>query len=418
MREWYLFPETLPATLDPASYSSVDSYIDALTATARSQGRDRFFTYLTSIASEDAFYKSGSTAAFGIRIQTDAVARRVFVVDAYEGAPALAAGLDRGTEITDIGTTSDNLRSVDAIIASEGSAGVSTALGPSTAGTTRVLRITDTGGTRTVTVTKADFSIPPISPRFGAKILSENGQRIGYINLRIFISPAEPALRDAFASFRAQGVTQIIVDLRYNGGGLVSVAELMGDLMGDNRAPTDAFNITTYRPEKSSNNETHIFARQPQAIAPMRIAFIGTGGTASASELVINGFTPYLQTASALIGANTYGKPVGQIALDRTACDDRLRVVAFAEQNAARQGNYFNGLASEVGATCQAGDSLTAQMGDPAEASTKVALDFLAGRSCTPISTAAKAAAAREGQRSLLLPVRPSAAQREVPGSF
>jgi C-terminal processing protease CtpA/Prc len=418
LREWYLFPETLPATLDPAAYASVDAYIDALTATARSQGRDRFFTYLTSIASENAFYQSGATAAFGIRIQTDAAARRVFVIDAYEGAPALAAGLDRGTEITEIGIDSGNMRSVDAIIASDGTAGISTALGPSTAGTTRALRITDTGGSRIVTITKADFAIPPISPRFGTKILTENGQRIGYVNLRTFISPAEPALRDAFASFRAQGVTQMIVDLRYNGGGLVSVAELLGDLMGDNRAPTDAFNITTYRPEKSSNNETHLFARQSQAIAPLRIAFIGTGGTASASELVINGFTPYLQKASALIGANTFGKPVGQIALDRAACDDRLRVIAFAEQNAARQGNYFNGLASEVGATCQADDSLATPMGDPAEASTKVALDFLAGRSCTPISTDAKAAAVRDGQRSLLLPARPSAAQREVPGSF
>src|ERR1041384_5459045 len=50
LREWYLFPETLPASLDPTPYASVDSYIDALTATARAQRRDRYFTYLTSIA--------------------------------------------------------------------------------------------------------------------------------------------------------------------------------------------------------------------------------------------------------------------------------------------------------------------------------------------------------------------------------
>lgn len=50
MREWYLFPETLPASLDPGGYASADAYLDALTATARGQGRDRYFTYLTSIA--------------------------------------------------------------------------------------------------------------------------------------------------------------------------------------------------------------------------------------------------------------------------------------------------------------------------------------------------------------------------------
>ena len=55
LREWYLFPETLPASLSPTGYASVSDYIDALTATARSQGRDRYFTYLTSIAEENAY---------------------------------------------------------------------------------------------------------------------------------------------------------------------------------------------------------------------------------------------------------------------------------------------------------------------------------------------------------------------------
>src|ERR1043166_4277330 len=46
LREWYLFPETLPASLDPTPYATVSDYIDALTAPARAQGRDRFFTFL------------------------------------------------------------------------------------------------------------------------------------------------------------------------------------------------------------------------------------------------------------------------------------------------------------------------------------------------------------------------------------
>ena len=54
LREWYLFPDTLPSTLDPTPYTTVGDYIDALTATARAQRKDRYFTYLTSIASENA----------------------------------------------------------------------------------------------------------------------------------------------------------------------------------------------------------------------------------------------------------------------------------------------------------------------------------------------------------------------------
>src|SRR5687768_57116 len=65
LNEWYLFPETLPGSLNPNAYASVDDYIDALTANARAQGRDRYFTYLTSIKEENAFYNSGSSAGFG-----------------------------------------------------------------------------------------------------------------------------------------------------------------------------------------------------------------------------------------------------------------------------------------------------------------------------------------------------------------
>jgi len=418
LREWYLFPETLPASLSPAPYASVADYIDALTATARAQRRDRFFTYVTSIAEENAFYASGSSAGFGIRLSYDVAARRVFVAEAFEGAPALAAGIDRGTEILAIGTGAANLRSVSEIIAAEGTAGITNALGPTIAGTARLLRVTDPAGTRDLNVTKADYELTPVSSRYGVRIINDGGRMVGYVNLRTFISPADPALRGAFAQFRAQGITDIIVDFRYNGGGLVSIAELFGDLLGRNRTSAEVFSYTAFRPEKASNGSTRFFAQQAQSVAPARIAFIGTGGTASASELVMNAFIPYLHANAALIGTNTYGKPVGQIAVDRGACDDRLRVVAFATQNAARQGDYYDGLATKM-ASCQAADDFTRPMGDPAEASTRAALDFLAGRVCTPISAAPPGAAAlRAPARELLMPDRPSTPQREVPGSF
>lgn len=428
LREWYLFPETLPTTLDPTPYASVDAYVDALTATARSQRRDRFFTYLTSIAEEDAYYSSGSSAGFGIRLATDASARRLFVSEAFEGTTALDAGIDRGTEILAIGPNASTLRDVSAIAAAEGTAGLNDALGPSTAGTTRSLRVTDAAaGTRVVTITKTDYTLTPVSSRYGAKIIDDAGGRYGYVNLRTFISTADPALRAAFAQFRAAGVTDIIVDLRYNGGGLVSIAELFGDLLGANRSTSEVFSYTTFRTEKSSENETRFFEPQPQSVAPTRIAFIGTGGTASASELVINAFTPYLHADAGLIGTNTYGKPVGQIALDKEACDDRLRVIAFATQNAARNGNYFDGLATTVEASCQAADDITYPLGDAREASTRGALNFLQGKSCTRIATGAVSTAAARTQsldpvlldrRDLLIPERPSTVQREVPGAF
>lgn len=418
LNEWYLFPETLPATLSPAPYTSVNDYIDALTATARGQGRDRFFTYVTSIQEENAFFSSGATAGIGVRFAFQG--NRVVVIEAFEGAPALAAGIDRGTEILSIGTDSSNLQSVSDILAAQGSAGISSALGPNTAGTTRVLRISDASGTRNVTVTKAEYNIDPLSSRYGAKVIDDGGLRVGYINMRTFISTADNQLRTAFADFRAQGITNFVIDFRYNGGGLVSTAEVMGDLLGGNRFSSDVFSVTRFRASKASNNETRRFAPQAQSVSPVKIAFIATGATASASELVMASFAPFLGANAALIGSNTFGKPVGQIAVDQAACDDRIRVVAFAKENAAGQGDYYSGLADTMKTSCAAADDITRPLGDPQEGSLRAALDFIAGRSCTPIAVAqsAQSTSSQTERRVIPAPRNANTAQREVPGAF
>jgi len=277
-----------------------------------------------------------------------------------------------------------------------------------------------------VTISKTDYTLTPVSSRYGAKIIDDGGHRVGYVNLRTFINTADSPLRAAFAQFKAAGVTEVIIDLRYNGGGLVSIAELMGNLLGANRSTSDVFDYMTFRPSKSAENETAYFAPQTQSIAPTRIAFIGTSSTASASELVAAGMLPYLGTNMALVGTNTYGKPVGQIAIDKTACDDRFRIIAFALENRDHQGAYFSGLAGTVKASCRASDDIAYQLGDPREASTRAALDFIQGKSCTAISAVTATAAARSLNETgaatpgneLLTPAKPSVPQRDVPGMF
>ena len=423
VREWYLFPDTLPATLNAANYSSVDAYLDALTATARSQGKDRYFSYVTSIAEENAYYQSGQTAGFGMRLALDEY-NRLVITESFEGTPALSAGIDRGAEITHIGTSASNLRAVSDILNSEGGQGLYNALGPDTVGTTRVFRVIANGITSDRSLTKADFEIAPVSSRYGSRIIQDGNEKIGYINLRTFIDPASAPLTSAFADMRSQGVTKFVVDFRYNGGGLISVAEHMGNLLGGNRSTSDIFDRVVFRAEKSSENTTAYFAPQSASVSPIKIAFIGTEDTASASEMVMNAMVPFLGQNAALIGSNTYGKPVGQIALDRAECDDRLRLISFAVQNQAGTGDYYNGLAGRMGATCYANDDLNYPLGDANEASVKAALDYLAGRQCSSVATAQKTAATKDGQvpvtsRQLLVdPETATTAQRETPGLF
>ena len=391
-------------------------------------GAGPLFTYVTSIAEENAFLNSGATAGFGIRLSYDSSASRVYILDAFEGAPALAAGIDRGAELLAIGTSSSNLQTVSSLFAQGGAGAVSNALGPSTAGTSRVLRFRNAAGVETTTtISKADFAIQPVSPRFGVQIIDNGGTSTGYVNLRTFIDSAEPQLRDAFQQFRNAGVTELVIDLRYNGGGLVRTAELFADLLGRDRFANQVQGVTRFRASKSANNETRTFQSQPQSIAPTRIAFITTGNSASASELVINAMIPYLDADMALVGSDTFGKPVGQIGLDRTACDDRLRIVAFATENADGNANYFDGLASSLTNSCQAADDINLPLGDPGEASTARALGFLSGAACAPIggvldgataSTSRVATGPAAAPRQLLIPAQPTPAQREVPGSF
>ena len=201
LNEWYLFPDLLDTSVNKANYSDVQSYIDALVAPARAQNKDRFFTYLTSIKEENDLINNGSNAGFGIRLIYDTGANRVYVAESFETGPAFPAGFDRGTEIISI-----NGQSVASLMASGGPSAVSQALGPSDPGVTRTFVIRNGSVEQTVSVTKTEYALDPISDRYGVQILNDGTGEVGYVNLRTFIvSDAGPQLRAAFQQFRDPG---------------------------------------------------------------------------------------------------------------------------------------------------------------------------------------------------------------------
>jgi hypothetical protein len=170
--------------------------------------------------------------------------------------------------------------------------------------------------------------------------------------------------------------------------------------------------------EESGGVRFRNIENEPNAIRPTKIAFITRGGTASASELVINAMLPYLDTANiALIGGNTFGKPVGQFAFDLDEFDLRIRPITFKTNNADGDGEYFTGLASVVPNTCRAGDDIFTPLGDPDEASIAQALGFLRGEPCNAISGGGIQAQSVR-RREILQPERPNAAQYQIPGIF
>jgi C-terminal processing protease CtpA/Prc len=370
---------------------------------------------VTTPQADSSFLQEGQFIGFGFRTLIDGSQLRV--PDVYEGSPAAEGGLVRGAEITHVDSGSGYVP-IATILQSDPD--LAEAFGPATEGVMRGLRFVHSGGQQVeAEFTKRVVTIPPVPPA-GTAILSlpsNPSVPVGYLNLRTFISTAETPLRTAYAQFRAQGIQYFILDLRYNGGGLVSIADLIGDLNGADRAPADVFSNLRFNANKSGNDTVRRFVEQPQSVAPVRIAFITTGGTASASELVVNSMKSWTEVA--IVGSDTFGKPVGQSAFDLNGCDLRLRLVAFRVTNADEQGDYYDGLAATLPFACAAGDDLTRAPWDPAESSTAAALGWLGTGACGelmsgPASPLLKAQAVRRLPQSR----QPTPAQAHLPGLF
>ena len=414
-RDWYLFPDLLPASTDIAAYPTAEELLDALTATARAQGKDRFFSYLTTKSAEDSLLGEGQFVGFGFRSRTD-TGNRPFVVDVFEGSAAATAGLQRGDEVIAVDQGSGFVSVAQSL--ADGSTTFTDLLGAADAGVQRSLQVLRNGQILEMQLSKRTVTIDPVPDSFGTRVLPMTGTTgVGYLNLRSYISTADPQLRTAFQAFRAQDVRDYIIDLRYNGGGLVSTAELIDNLLGGDRTAADTQYTIVHSPGKSGQNATVRFQPQSQSVPPVRIAFLTTDATASASEININAMQAWAEVA--IVGSDTYGKPVGQLAFDlANSCPDRLRLVTFKTANAAGASDYYDGLAASVRFACAADDTLGAPMGDPADGLTQAALQWINTGACASVISSSVAGQAKTSPSGRYpLSRQPSAVERWLPGS-
>jgi C-terminal processing protease CtpA/Prc len=413
-REWYLFDDLLPAAVNTADFADAEALLDHLTATARAQGKDRYFSYLTTRSAETSLLGEGEFVGFGFRNRTDP-GDRPMVIEVFESSPAAEAGLQRGDEIVAVDAGSGFVP-VTQLLA-DGST-ISDAFGAAEPGVRRGLRLLRNGNIRDVSLVKRTVTIDPVSDTYGTLVLPQSGTPgVAYLNLRSYIGTADPQLRAAFAQFHVLGLRDFIIDLRYNGGGLLDIAELVNNLLGGARAATDVQLRLTHNARKAAENETRRFRPQPESVQPVRVAFLTSGATASASEVNVNSLSPWLEVA--IVGEDTLGKPVGQYAFDLQGCEDRLRLVAFKTVNSLGEGDYFDGLASRVKFACAAGDTLTEPLGSAAEGMVAAALQWLQTGTCPEvmsIPTARAKTAPPVAGGTYPLPRLPSAAQWWLPG--
>ena len=364
LSDLYLWYDHLP-TVNPANYPSPEAYLDAV----RYRPIDNTYSYITSAAANDAFYSDSQFIGFGFSTQLAGSEMRVLQV--FDDSPALEAGLGRGYRITTI-----NGQDVAGLIAS---GRIDGAFGASEIGVEGDITFETRGGEpRQAHMVKRLVTIPTVSLTSAFDV---DGRRVGYLFFRNFVKPSVAALDQAFAALRDAGATELVLDLRYNGGGLVDVAVHLASLIGGSRTSGQVLANYVHNDKNVRYNQTLRFENPTPALNLSRLVVITTRSSASASELVINALRPYMPVV--IVGDTTYGKPVGQYGF--TFCTTVLAPVAFSLKNAAGQGDYFTGLP----ATCAAADDILHDLGAAGEASLAEALTFIRTGACSPAAPAA-----------------------------
>ena len=394
---WYLWNDLLPNNINIADYATPEELVTRVTLDLGPQDANGdpidLFSSVGSLQADQQFFGEGKFEGFGFSWRFADPAQTEFrITRTFIDSPAALGGLARGQQVLTL-----NGRTVADIVANEG---VGTFFDNNDPINFEVQPVVG-ASFMTGDITKAIVTIPPIPQ---SRIIDAgNGVNVGYMELATFISTADPEFDTVFASFAAAGVNDVIIDLRYNGGGLVSTAELLGDYLGGLVAQNLVFSSTEFNADRADQNSTELFELRGNSISLSRLFIIATRGTASASELVTNGMIPHVEVV--IVGDNTFGKPVGQIGLE--FCDKILRPTSFKLANALGDGDYFEGLPVD----CAAADDLSVPVGDALDPNMVAAMNYVNTGACPVVSSPGQNLKPAIDRREL---ERPRPAHREL----
>ena len=384
---------------NPRNFSTSDYFgrMKTTALTGSGAAKDRFhFTIPT--AEYEALSESGIEAGYGAKFVVIASSppRNVRVAFVTAGSPAAAAGLVRGTRII----------AVDGAIVVDTSnvAALNAGLFPDGTGEVHRFEVMVPGETtvRTITLTSAEISIDPVD---NLKVINVAGDDVGYMHFNNHIAPAEEDLVSAFRFLRDQNVDDLVLDLRYNGGGFLDIANETAFMIAGASARGKVFEeirfnskhpvtnpVTNERLQPDRFHETTQGFSGPQGVAlPVlnlrRVFVLTTARTCSASEAIING----LRGAGVeviQIGGTTCGKPFGFYATGN--CGTTYFSIQFQGVNALGFGDYPDGFGQTTGAVqtpgCQVTDDFTKQLGDPDEQLLSAALSYQDTGNCPTLS--------------------------------
>jgi len=364
MQAIYLWNDALPETLDPTKYATTGNaleYLSGLKINPETGQAIDHYSFLDKIGNLSGEITQGTssgdygfmiTAAFNSSNQVS-----FYVTYVYKNSPAGLAGVARSYEIVSV----NGSEAVHPEITSDGY------LVSTSAGYTNIVNALFNSSTASFGFKKPDGTTVTTSLNVGTyainsmlydAVLEVGTKKVGYMVFNQFLgTSSQTELTNTIGKFQASGVKDLIVDLRYNGGGSVETCEKLCNML----APSKANGKTMYS-YKMNADLTQYYVSQKENITvnytktndfqPTTIYFIVSGSTASAAELLINNLQPYFGSNIFLIGQTTYGKPCGFWSTPIGYTENQtttkkgydLYAVSFEVVNANNEGGYYTGM--------------------------------------------------------------------------
>jgi carboxyl-terminal processing protease len=359
-KDIYLWYAQIPSTFKPRTYADPDKIMNAIRAYSHEPGfTDPVDRWSFAMSQTDwNNLSSGVAQDFGFSVfflqEGDL---RVKLVE--KNSPAGIAGIHRGWQVTKINGSTDITTGNASFIVQNVFYSNATSF---------TFKKPD-GSTVDISLNSATYQEDPI---YLDTVYQAGDKKVGYLVFNSFLgdtSAVYNSFNRIFNRFSTEGVNDVVVDLRYNGGGYVSVEEKLADWLGNTASNGQIKMKQEFNDKYASENSQTKFNKLGN-LNLSRIFFIVSNSTASASELLINNLKPYMTVT--LVGPNpTYGKPVGYFPIP--VGDWYIFPISFRTRNAADEGSYFKGLALDH----QVDDGLSKDWGDKDEAPLASILKFV-----------------------------------------
>jgi carboxyl-terminal processing protease len=391
--EIYLWREEVPA-LSADRYDTPQAYFAPLKTWAKTaSGKDKDeFHFVVDTARFQSQIDGDAGLGYGLEITPKTSTRRATVALVESGSPAAAAGLRRSIQITSVNGVDEASAAFPTLLQN--------ALSPRTASQPITLGTFDpvSGAQKEVVMNAIAIttnSVPVVST------LNTPTGKVGYILYTSFLTLAsEGALVDAFRQLRDAGVTDIVLDFRYNGGGYVYISSQLAYMVAGAKSRNKVYERYIFNSLRDAESNdptealpffdtasgfpgTNTIEDSPLPTLNLNRVFILTSeGTASASEAVINGLRG-IDVEVVLVGDTTTGKPYGFLDVDN--CGSTYLAIEFKGVNNKGFGDFADGFAP----TCKVvEDDVTHDFTDPAETRLAAALAYRSTGTC-PAGTVA-----------------------------